>query len=162
MKRLPIILIVGICCILSSCAEGVILNMQKNNDYEMHDLTLDETKDFISVSAGAGNTLAIKKDGSLWAWGSDDGEEHFIDARYPTKIMENISFALTQNDISAVIKSDGSLWVWGKIYEPDDFSRFNPQLEPLHLMEVCGFIKIIVTPVRFFEIEKTKSFSLSK
>ena len=55
--------------------------MQKNNDYEMHDLTLDETKDFISVSAGAGNTLAIKKDGSLWAWGMNCDEKLGIEAK---------------------------------------------------------------------------------
>ena len=77
-----------------------------------------------SVSAGVSHTVAIRTDGTLWAWGdnyrgqlgdgttsSESGEGHIT----PRQIGTDSDWA----DVSAggyhtvAIKTDGSLWAWG-------------------------------------------------
>ena len=69
------------------------------------------------VSTGASHTVAVKTDGSLWAWGANycsvlgDGTD--INRSLPVKIMDSVT-SVSANDYSTMaIKNDGSLWVWG-------------------------------------------------
>ena len=72
-----------------------------------------------SVIAGGVHTIAIKKDGSLWAWGRNHygqlGDGTKEDKNIPTRIGTETNWA----SVSAVthtiaIKKDGSLWAWGR------------------------------------------------
>ena len=74
-----------------------------------------------SVSTGGGHTLAIKTDGSLWAWGSNLfgqlGEGASGGNRNsPGRVgMDNNWAAVSAgNAHSLAIRTDGSLWVWGR------------------------------------------------
>ncbi len=76
--------------------------------------------DCVAVAAGYYHSMAIKKDGSLWTWGSNkygqigDGEggEEVISTS-PKKIMDDV-VAIAAGDFHCMaIKKDGSLWVWG-------------------------------------------------
>jgi len=76
--------------------------------------------DWDSVSAGNGNTVAIKTDGSLWFWGSNgDGTDIGISGTHRT-MPERIGTDTDWSNASAgsghvaAIKSDGSLWAWGR------------------------------------------------
>ena len=60
---------------------------------------------YSTISAGSIHTVAIKNDGSLWAWGSN---EHT-----PTKIMDGAIQVSAGSIHTMAIKSDGSLWAWG-------------------------------------------------
>jgi alpha-tubulin suppressor-like RCC1 family protein len=72
-----------------------------------------------AVSAGWNKTVAIKTDGSLWAWGYNGfgqlGDGTTTDRSVPTRIGANNDWT----DVSsggyhtAAIKTDGSLWAWG-------------------------------------------------
>ena len=73
-----------------------------------------------SVDAGANHTLAIKNDGTLWSWGSNN----FYKLGYETPSGTNPNPNMVGNATnwqsvsagewhSAGIKSDGTLWVWG-------------------------------------------------
>lgn len=75
--------------------------------------------DWVSVASGMGHTLALKTDGSLWAWGSN----HFGELGDGTNLRKTVPVQIgTATDwvsisaggsFSAAIKSDGSLWTWG-------------------------------------------------
>ena len=82
--------------------------------------------DWVTISAGRNHSIAIKEDGSLWAWGSNDegqiGDDTIhTDHTSPTRVG-------TDNDwvkVSAghyqtmALKIDGSLWAWGEGYLGD-------------------------------------------
>ena len=90
-------------------------------------LQLKPTKvlsDVISVSCEDYHTAAIKKDHSLWMWGSNTAGELgsetlgmiFNETRYqltPAKIMDDVSAVSLGGGHTAVIKTDGSLWLFG-------------------------------------------------
>jgi len=74
---------------------------------------------WISVAAGDRHTVAIRSDGTLWAWGWNNygqlGDGTTIDQYSPKKIGTDndwISAAAGEYHTFA-LKSDGSLWAWG-------------------------------------------------
>ena len=79
--------------------------------------------DWVYVSAGAAHTVAIRADGSLWAWGWNlfgqvgDGTEGeaFAVIGTPTRIGTGTDWASASagNLRTFAVKSDGSLWGWG-------------------------------------------------
>ena len=72
-----------------------------------------------TFSAGTDFVLAIKTDGSLWAWGENEGAQlgdgTTTDRKTPTKISSSLGWATVAagHDHSLGIKIDGSLWAWG-------------------------------------------------
>jgi len=73
-----------------------------------------------SVSAGVSITVAIKTDGSLWAWGNNDGGgtgrgSLAGNTRIPTRIGGDYGWVSVSagNNRAAATKADGSLWNWG-------------------------------------------------
>lgn len=78
--------------------------------------------DWSDISAGGDNSYAIKTDGTLWAWGSNqfgqigDGLTGLgSNSRSPKKVgtatsWKNVSAGSTY---TMAIKTDGSLWAWG-------------------------------------------------
>jgi len=87
-----------------------------------------------AVSAGTASTIAIKTDGSLWAWGcnyyghlglGDSGVDNIINV--PTRVGTDNNWAAVTTSgsheeddefgsYSLAIKTDGSLWAWGFNY----------------------------------------------
>ena len=71
------------------------------------------------ISAGGFHTMALKSDGSLWAWGPNSrgalGDGTTVDKLSPVQITADTDWV----SISAggfhtmALKSDGSLWAWG-------------------------------------------------
>jgi len=72
------------------------------------------------VSAGGANTMAIKTDSSLWAWGSvgygNIGDGNASGRLSPVKIMDDVSAVSAGSYHSMAVKTDGTLWVWGWNY----------------------------------------------
>jgi alpha-tubulin suppressor-like RCC1 family protein len=71
------------------------------------------------VAAGGSHTVAIKSDGTLWAWGANgNGQLGLGDITHRYSPVQVGSDA-TWTDVSAgdyhtlAIKSDGTLWAWG-------------------------------------------------
>lgn len=90
---------------------------------------------YTAVSAGTGHALALKDDGSLWAWGDNNhgelGDGCSVDAtsgqtvctnkNIPEAIDSGSSYAAIASGYfySLGIKTDGSLWAWGDNAQAD-------------------------------------------
>ncbi|MCL2503899.1 MAG: cell wall-binding repeat-containing protein [Coriobacteriia bacterium] len=72
------------------------------------------------VSAGFEHSLALKSDGTLWAWGLNSdgqlGDGMTTGKNAPVRIGTGTDWAVvgTGNRHSLAIKSDGTLWAWGR------------------------------------------------
>ncbi|RFC46136.1 MAG: Alpha-tubulin suppressor/Alpha-tubulin suppressor/Alpha-tubulin suppressor/Alpha-tubulin suppressor [Verrucomicrobia bacterium] len=72
----------------------------------------------VMLASGGGHTLAIKVDGSLWAWGRNDkgqlGDGSTSSKNAPVRIGEESWVAVAAGyNFSLAIKRDGTLWAWG-------------------------------------------------
>lgn len=95
-----------------------------NGDGQLGNLILAPSRvgtdnNWICVSAGSSFTLAIKTDGSLWAWGNNYygqlGDSTTIDKSLPIRIGTENNWASVSagNNFTVAIKTDGTLWAWG-------------------------------------------------
>lgn len=75
---------------------------------------------FRSISAGGDHTLAIKDDGTLWAWGWNRsgqlGDGTDIDRYFPVKIGPDSDWAtvVAGSNHTLALKENGTLWAWGE------------------------------------------------
>jgi len=75
------------------------------------------TGGFSAVSVGGGHTLALKPDGSLWAWGTNRfgqvGNGSWVDQTSAVQIGTSFSAIAAGGSHSVALKPDGTLWTWG-------------------------------------------------
>jgi RNA polymerase sigma factor (sigma-70 family) len=75
--------------------------------------------DWVSVAPGDSHCLAIKSDGSLWAWGGNSlyqlGDGTKTDRATPVRSIPGNDWkqAAAAGEHSFAIKNDGTLWAWG-------------------------------------------------
>jgi alpha-tubulin suppressor-like RCC1 family protein len=81
---------------------------------------------YTAISAGGcyncfvGHSLALKSDGTLWAWGNNAygqlGDGTNTDRNSPVQIGSGYSAISAGDQFSLALKTDGSLWAWGRNY----------------------------------------------
>ena len=82
--------------------------------------------DVITVSGGLYHTLAVKSDGTVWAWGDNTygqlGDGTTTDRRTPVQVCADSGCSQYFNNVVAVaagyeysmaLKTDGTVWTWG-------------------------------------------------
>jgi alpha-tubulin suppressor-like RCC1 family protein len=73
----------------------------------------------ISVASGSGHHLALKADGTVYAWGKNDygqlGNGNTTEQHTPVPVqgLTNVKAVFAGNDHSMALKHDGTLWAWG-------------------------------------------------
>jgi len=77
--------------------------------------------DVMTISAGEFYTVAIKNDGTVWAWGSNgygqlgDGTTIDKDTPVPVSSLTGIFTAIAAGYLHTVaLKNDGTVWAWGR------------------------------------------------
>ena len=77
------------------------------------------TSNWSQISFGSQHAMAIKTDGTLWAWGLNNagrlGNNTEINRSSPVQIGALTSWSQTAagGDVSIALKTDGTLWSWG-------------------------------------------------
>ncbi len=77
------------------------------------------TAAYNNLLAGGAHNLALKDDGTLWAWGMNFsgqlGDGSTTDRAAPVQVpdMSNVVSVAASSGSSFAVKSDGSLWAWG-------------------------------------------------
>jgi alpha-tubulin suppressor-like RCC1 family protein/archaellum component FlaG (FlaF/FlaG flagellin family) len=73
-----------------------------------------------SVACGSSHTVAVRADGTLWAWGRNDygqvGDTTGINRRSPAQIGSESNWSTTACGMNhtAAVRTDGTLWAWGR------------------------------------------------
>jgi len=111
-------------------SEAQLGNMTDSGDTNT-DAELSQTKildDVALVREGGGKVLAVRLDGSLYSWGSDEiyTENGWIEnAGSPFKVMDNVTTATMRQNGSGilVVKTDGTLWGWDNQWNDEGDKR---------------------------------------
>lgn len=79
-----------------------------------------EVEDIVAISSGMYHVLALKKDGTVWAWGRNSSGQlgngtTASSVRTPVQVkgLDNVVAIMAGKSHSMAIKADGSVWVWG-------------------------------------------------
>lgn len=82
-------------------------------------INIHADSDFVQVAGGGYHTLALKDDGTVWAWGNNDygqlGTGNNITSYIPQKVqgLEDIIQISTRGDHNLALCDDGTVWAWG-------------------------------------------------
>jgi alpha-tubulin suppressor-like RCC1 family protein len=75
--------------------------------------------EYAMVAVGRAHTVALKRDGTLWAWGCNEhgqlGDGSMMDRDRPVQVGEDSDWIqVTAGEFHTVaVKADGSVWAWG-------------------------------------------------
>ena len=82
-----------------------------------------DISNIVAVSGGLGHSLALKSDGSVWAWGANEvGQLGYgvsgsaTDKDRPVKVLnlDNVIAVAGGYNHSLALKSNGTVWAWGR------------------------------------------------
>lgn len=119
----------GLCHTTAIKTDGSLWSWGANSDGRLGDLTvvsksspvreISSSTNWCQVSAGQQHTLAIKTDGTLWAWGGNFagrlGDNTNVNKSSPVREATFSSnwCQASAGDHSVALRVDGSLWSWG-------------------------------------------------
>lgn len=101
----------------------------------------------IQLAGGATLCLALKKDGTVWGWGSNNGgtlgnnPTSFIATPSQLPGLTQVKSIYVKDQLGYAIKEDGSVWAWGSGYPGNGQNMYNQKL-PLQITQLQGAVSI--------------------
>ena len=90
---------------------------REGNQVAVSGTSLAVLEDVRSVAAGGDFTVALKTDGTLWAWGGNDygqlGNGTVVSTAQPVQVLDQVTAVSAGDYHVAAIRADGTLWTWG-------------------------------------------------
>ncbi|TYQ15856.1 UNVERIFIED_CONTAM: alpha-tubulin suppressor-like RCC1 family protein [Acetivibrio alkalicellulosi] len=89
------------------------------NNISLVPVKVEDIENVISISSGMAHVLALKEDGTVWAWGKNSqgqlGNNSTTRSRVPVQVegLENVVVIEAGRDHSIAMKEDGTVWGWG-------------------------------------------------
>lgn len=81
---------------------------------------VDNSTNWIAVSAGGNHIVALRNDGTLWAWGANSYGQlglglNILSTNRPAIVESNMSWrAISAGGVHTIaLRDDGTLWAWG-------------------------------------------------
>ncbi|RZL77806.1 MAG: hypothetical protein EOP32_24030 [Rhodococcus sp. (in: high G+C Gram-positive bacteria)] len=110
----------------------------------------DLQPDVTALAAGFGHSLALKNDGSVWAWGFNKfgqlGDGTTVDRPQPVPtLLTSGAVAIASNgNHSLALKNDGGVWAWGynQFGEVGDGTEFNDRPTPVRVERLDSVVGI--------------------
>jgi alpha-tubulin suppressor-like RCC1 family protein len=99
-------------------------------DNQIDPVQVQSLRDVIKIAGGDSHNLALKKDGTVWAWGANGYGQSGADRHVPTHSPLQVPGLSDVKDIAAglnhslALKQDGTVWQWGSnVYNSSLASR---------------------------------------
>lgn len=90
---------------------------REGNRVSVSGASLPVLEEVRSVAAGGDFTVALKTDGTLWAWGGNDygqlGNGTVTPSAQPVQVLDNVTAVSAGDYHVAALRADGTLWTWG-------------------------------------------------
>jgi alpha-tubulin suppressor-like RCC1 family protein len=123
---------------------GQLGNGKQSTDLTVEPIQVEGLQDMISVAAGDDHSLALRKDGTVWAWGSNKYGQLGIDSignqlkPVQVKGFTNIVTISAGMYESAVRDSSGQIWAWGRDHYEGGYNDVDRKPELLQVPPQSG------------------------
>jgi alpha-tubulin suppressor-like RCC1 family protein len=98
-----------------------------------------ELTDVASVTAGYGFSLALRRDGTVWAWGKNefgqlgDGTMSSRKAPRPVPGLSDVQALASGQSYVLALKTDGSVWAWGAVGRKSPSMKLHTLMKPVKI-----------------------------
>jgi alpha-tubulin suppressor-like RCC1 family protein len=103
----------------------------------------------IAVSAGQGHSVALKSDGTVWAWGQNSsgqlGDNTLTQRLTPVQVsgLTSVQAISAGGSHTVALKSDGTVWTWGSdLFGQLGIGSTDPRLTPFQVSGLTGMSAI--------------------
>lgn len=107
-------------------------------------------RNIVQVSGGALHSLALRADGTVWAWGNNDygqlGDGTTSNGYYPVRVsgLTGVTQVAGGSQHALAVKSDGTVWAWGNnIYGQLGDGTKTSSYTPVQVTGLTGVTQVV-------------------